>query len=185
MQRVWPFWPVWPIWQRVLHGLLAASVLTALATFEGGTVHEAAGYVALIVALLRSALGLAGPAVARFETFLRGPAATLAYARQLLRGSEPRHLNHNPLGAWMVLALLLTVSASAALGALFVTDAFWGINWVIVAHAVLAWSLVPMIVLHWLGVWHASRRHGENLAAAMWHGRKRAPGGDELTPPAT
>jgi cytochrome b len=180
---------VWPTWQRLLHGLLALSVLTALATFEGGSVHEAAGYVALVMAVLRIALGLAGPHVARFKTFMRSPAATLAYARLLQRGQEPRHLNHNPLGAWMVLLLLLTVSVSAALGALFVTDAFWGINWVIVSHAALAWALLPLILLHWAGVWHASRRHGENLAAAMWHGKKRAPDLEsrdaDASPPAT
>ena len=165
---------VWPAWQRVLHALLAASVITALWTFEGGMVHEVAGYVALVAVLVRIALGVAGPALARFSSFMRGPRATLAYARQLWCQAEPRHLNHNPLGAWMVLTLLLVVSASAALGALFVTDAFWGIDWVITGHAWLAWSLVPLIVLHWAGVWHASRRHRENLAAAMWHGKKRA-----------
>lgn len=177
---------IWPAWQRLLHALLAIAVLTALLTFEGGGVHEAAGYVALVAAILRIALGLAGPAVARFASFVRGPVATLAYARLALRRAEPRHLNHNPLGAWMVLLLLLlAVSVSAALGALFVTDAFWGINCVIAWHALLAWLRLPLIALHWLGVWHASRRHGENLAAARWHGKKRAPGGDDLSPPAT
>lgn len=169
--------PIWPLWQRLLHAALGLAVLVCLLTWRGGPVHENAGYVALAAAGLRLVLGLAGPAAARFGSFVRGPRATWAYARQLRQGRAPRHLNHNPLGAWMVLALLLLSAAAGASGALYVTDRFWGEAWVIVTHAAAAWPLLALVPMHVAGVWHASRAQHENLAAAMWHGRKpRDPG---------
>ena len=165
---------VWPAWQRLLHAVLALTVLTALLTHEGGRLHEFCGYAALAAALLRVLLGLAGPGAARFSAFVRGLSTTRAYARRVLDGTAERHLNHNPLGGWMVLLLLALAGGAGATGALYVTDRFWGEAWVIGAHAWLAWPMVAAVPLHLAGVWHSSRAHGENLAAAMVHGRKRA-----------
>jgi cytochrome b len=166
---------VWPLWQRAMHWSLALSVLAALLTHEGGWVHEVVGWAALGLALLRVFLGLFGPEPARFRAFVRKPRETLAYARLLRQGRAPRLLNHNPLGAWMVLVLLALSAAAAASGWLYITDRFWGEAWVIRLHAVLAWPLLGLVALHVAGVLHAGWLHRENLVAAMWHGRKRLP----------
>ena len=173
---------VWPRWQRLLHAGLAVAVAVCLATYEGGALHESAGYAACAAALVRLTLGLWGPLAARFSTFVRGPRTTWAYARDAWGGRTVRHLNHNPLGAWMVLALLLLSAAAGVSGALYVTDRFWGEAWVIGTHAAAAWPLLGLVPLHLAGVWHASRLHHENLVAAMWHGRKRALSDDERRP---
>ena len=164
--------PVWPAWQRALHAVLALAVLLALVTQEGGPVHEFSGYAAGAAALLRLLAGLWGPPAARLSAFVRGPAVTWAYARRLWQGRAERHLNHNPLGAWMVLALLLLSAGAACTGALYVTDRFWGEAWVIGAHAWLGWPLLAAVPAHWAGVWHSGRLHRENLALAMLTGRK-------------
>lgn len=169
---------VWPAWQRLLHGALAASVLTALLTHHGGTLHEASGYAALAAALLRLAAAGVGPRAARFAAFVRGPTATWAYAQRVWRRRAERHLNHNPLGAWMVLLLLALAAAAGASGALYVTDHYWGEAWVIAAHAALAWPLVVAVPLHLAGVWHVGRAHHENLVLAMLTGEKPARPGD-------
>jgi len=163
---------IWPLWQRALHWLLAAAVLLALFTHSGGATHEAAGWVALGATVLRLVLGGFGPASARFAAFVRGPRVTWRHVRQLLSGAAPRYLNHNPLGAWMVLALLLLAAAGSISGALYVTDRFWGEAWLIATHAALCWPLAVLVPLHVGGVVHTSRAHHENLVAAMWHGRK-------------
>lgn len=170
--------PIWPLWLRLGHWLLAGSVILAFATHEANdTVHEALGYLALALAALRSVMGLVTRRPqARFAHFVRGPAATLAYARQVLGGRAPRFVGHNPLGGWMMLALLANALACGFTGWLFTTDRFWGEEWLEELHGFLGHAFLPLLALHIAGAIHASRQHGENLVAAMLHGRKRPAG---------
>ncbi len=166
---------VWDPLVRIGHWTLVAAVAVAWLSHEGPAVlHDTAGYLALAVVALRLVWGFVGPARARFADFLRGPRATLAYARALLAGREPRFLGHNPLGGWMILALLGTVAATGLSGWLATTDAFWGVAWVEELHDLLADALLLLIALHVAGVALTSLRHGENLVRAMLTGRKRA-----------
>ncbi|HEY1090464.1 MAG TPA: cytochrome b/b6 domain-containing protein, partial [Burkholderiaceae bacterium] len=165
---------------RGLHWLLAASVVTAWisghwppAAFD--LVHHGAGYVAGAVVLLRLLWGFAGGRYARFTQFVRAPRETLGYARQWLARREPRHVGHNPLGAWMVLTLMIVVSAATISGMLYVGDWLWGYAWLETLHAVFAWLLMVLVLAHLIGVFAASKRHGENLVGAMFSGKKRAP----------
>ncbi len=169
----------WSLAVRVLHWALALAVLLALATHEVVRIHDWIGYGALALAALRTVLGLVGPRSMRFAAFVRAPNVAWAYARAALQARERRHLNHNPLGGWMIVALLGLSLLAGASGALYVTDAFWGLEWLGELHegsGELFYFLVP---LHVGGVLLASWRHRENLAAAMVHGRKRAPAGDD------
>jgi cytochrome b len=174
---------VWPAWMRLGHWALAGSVIGCLILFEGGRLHEALGYLALAVAAARLVAGLAGTAAhssARFGHFVAGPRATLNYARAVWAHREARHLGHNPLGGWMVLALLLAALAAGASGALYVTDRFWGDALVHALHALAGWGLLVLVPLHVAGVVFTSVRQRENLARAMLDGRKRAPEGDDV-----
>ena len=167
---------VWDPLVRVGHWLLVASVALAWITHEGGGAwHERLGYAALALIALRLAWGIGGPRRARFADFVRAPRTTLAYARRIASGSEPRYLGHNPLGGWMVVALLTAVAAVCASGWLYTTDAYWGVEWVEDLHEALSDALLVLIALHVGGVVFTSIRHRENLAAAMFHGRKRPP----------
>ncbi len=166
---------VWDPVVRVLHWSLALSVIGAWVTHEvSGGIHEILGYVALAIVGLRLIWGVVGSRHARWSAFIRSPAQSWAYARLVLRGQEARHLGHNPLGGWMIVALLGAVSAASLSGWLFVTDAFWGVPWVEELHARCADALLVLVPLHVAGVIFTSRRQRENLVAAMWHGRKRA-----------
>ena len=173
---------VWPRWLRLLHWSLAASVIASFATHEGGgRLHEWLGWLALALALLRLPMGFASRwRHARFADFVRGPAATLAYARALLARRAPRHLGHNPLGGWMMLLLLADTLACGATGWLFTTDAYWGTEWLEDLHGALGHAFIPLLLLHVAGAVHASRSHRENLVRAMLTGRKRAPGPGDI-----
>jgi cytochrome b len=156
------------------HWALAASVLGCLLLYEGGPWHERLGYAALALALGRCALGgLSRTRHLRFSAFVRGPAATWAYARALLRRSEPRHLGHNPLGGWMVVALLLAAALAGASGALYTTDRYWGDDAVYAIHRVAGWAFAVLVPLHVGGVVVTSILQRENLLRALFSGRKR------------
>ena len=153
--------PVWSPLIRILHWTLAASVLIAFFTgHDGGSLHEAAGYVAL------------GATHARFSDFLFGPKEVLAYARDFIRGRAPRFMGHNPLGGWMIVALLGASFLASASGVLFITEAYWGDEFVGWLHDASGTLIVALAVFHVLGVAAASWSHGENLIAAMITGRK-------------
>jgi cytochrome b len=172
---------VWDRPVRVLHWTLVASIalgwLTTLLWFGA---HQPVGWVALAAGALRLAWGFAGSRHSRFAQFVRAPRATFAYMRQIGRGTEPRHLGHNPLGAWMIVALLANVIALCLTGWLYTTDALWGDQTVEMLHRVFAWGLLGLIALHVGGVIFTSLRQRENLVRAMLNGEKRAPLGDDV-----
>jgi len=165
---------VWDPLLRLCHWALATLVLGAWFTRSGGGLwHEWLGYGVGAVVALRFVWGWIGPEHARFASFLRSPARTLHYARQVLARSEPRHLGHNPLGGWMAVLLLATAALTAGTGWLYTTERYWGEQWLEELHGACADALLALAALHVLGVAFTSRRQRENLAVAMLHGRKR------------
>jgi cytochrome b len=193
--------PVWDPLIRASHWLLLAAVATALITRgEPESIHQAAGYVVAGYVVLRLFWGFAGPAHARFASFVTGPGAALRYLADLVRGRAKRHLGHSPAGAWMTLALLAALSGSAATGLAMENHvAVPAIMAPVVAgeaseageegasdssgdeespweelHEAFANLVLALVVLHIGGVALASAMHRENLARAMVDGRKRA-----------
>lgn len=165
---------VWDRLVRLLHWSLVLSLIVAwLGTFALPGVHQPAGYAALALVMLRLAWGCVGSRYARFRQFVRGPRATWAYAWQVLHRRELRHIGHNPLGAWMILALLGSVLALSLTGWLYTTDRFWGDEQVEAMHVGLAWALLVLAVLHVGGVLYTGWRQHECLPLAMLNGRKR------------
>jgi len=164
---------VWDAFVRVAHWMLVATVLAAW--FTRRELHEWLGYGALAVVALRIAWGFIGSRYARFSQFVRRPALTLAYAGRVASGREPRYLGHNPLGAWMVVALLAAVALTALSGWLSVTERYWGVAWVQETHEACADLLAGLALLHLVGVAYTSVRHRENLVRAMLTGSKAPP----------
>lgn len=170
---------VWDPLVRALHwtllGAIAIAWTSTLHMGVPGGWHETAGFVAMGCVALRLLWGFVGPRHARFSSFMRGPRSTCTYASQVARGQAPRHIGHNPLGAWMVISLLLTVASLTVVGWLQTTDRYWGSEALEVVHTTLAWSLLPLIGLHVVGVLLTSVHQRENLVRSMIHGRKRPP----------
>ncbi|MEQ1775363.1 MAG: cytochrome b/b6 domain-containing protein [Burkholderiales bacterium] len=170
---------VWDLLVRIGHWSLVIGIVAAW--FTRGKWHEWLGYAVLGIVVLRIVWGLiarGGSRYARFTQFLRSPAGTLQYTKQILSYCEPRYLGHNPLGGWMIVALLITIIGVCATGWLYTTERFWGIEWVEELHEGLTNFLIALVGLHIGGVIFSSWRHGENLVAAMINGRKRTGDGD-------
>lgn len=171
---------VWDGAVRLLHWTLVVSVALSWITTLGwdavpGPWHQPAGWVALAAVALRLPWGFVGSRYARFAQFVRSPGRTWVYLRQVLARREPRHIGHNPLGGWMVLALMAQVLLLALTGWLYTTDRYFGDETVEAVHLTLAWTLLALVAVHVGGVVYTSVRHRENLVAAMLSGRKRAP----------
>ncbi len=174
-----PEQPTVAVWDRLVRWLHWSLLLSLLVSWLGTVVipgvHQPAGYLALALVAVRLGWGFAGSRYARFGQFVRGPRATWAYACAVLRRREPRHIGHNPLGAYMIVALLASVCALALTGWLYTTDRFWGDEQIEALHLALAWTLLALAVLHVAGVFYTGRRQRESLLRAMFSGRKRGP----------
>ena len=83
--------------------------------------HRWSGYGVLGLILFRLIWGFVGSSTARFASFVRGPAATLAYAKTLPRRAHAETPGHNPVGALSVLAILAALATQVTTG-LFAVD---------------------------------------------------------------
>ena len=168
--------PVWDPLVRLLHWSVAAACLIDLFVLANGRwPHRWIGYYVAGAVVVRIAWGFVGPPHARFADFVPRPAKLAAYVRALLRGEEPRHLGHNPLGALMILAFLVLLLAICLTGWMQRTDRFFGVDWVEETHDLLSNLLIAAVLVHVAGALVASLRHRENLVWAMVTGRKRPP----------
>jgi cytochrome b len=185
--------PVWDPLVRIFHWSLVGFFLLAYVTEdELLTVHAYAGYAVAGLIVFRLIWGLIGTRHARFSDFLTGPATLKRYLGQLLKGRAPRYVGHNPAGAAMVIALLVTLALTAFTGmALIAGDGSGPLAGTIFAnlsgrtleevHEFCANLVLGLVVLHIAGVLISSLMHQENLVKAMVTGRKRlarAPGSD-------
>lgn len=172
---------VWDPVVRLFHWSLVFSFALAwISAGEWKTVHHYAGYTVGVLVVVRVIWGLLGTRYARFSHFIRHPSEIKAYLKSIYRGSEQRHIGHNPAGGAMVVALLIILSLQALTGWMQTTDAYWGVQWVEDLHSALANLLMSCVLLHIAGVAVASLRHRENLVHSMLHGRKRAPGPEDV-----
>ncbi|MAX32889.1 Cytochrome b [Onishia taeanensis] len=171
---------VWDLWLRLFHwGLVAAFATAWFSADEWSSLHHWAGYTVAGLLAWRCLWGIVGPPSARFTSFVRSPAAAVAHLRDMLSGKEKRHLGHNPAGAAMIIALLLSLAVLACSGWLSTTDRFWGVDWVQEVHELAGDLVLVLVGLHLVGVIASSWLTRENLVRAMITGRKRAASGDD------
>lgn len=171
---------VWSVSQRLLHWVLAGSVIGSFLTHErAGDWHFWLGYLALACAVLRVIAGLIAGQFWRFSNCVRDPKATLNYVRLLFARTEPRYIGHNPLGAWMILLLLATTIIASVSGWISITDKYWGVAWVGNIHEISGHAFIPLIVMHFMGGMYSSWRHRENLIWAMIAGKKNVTGSSD------
>ena len=112
--------PVWDLPVRLFHWLLAGLIGFSWWSAENDQLdlHIWSGLAVLSLLFFRLLWGFVGSSTARFANFVRGPAAVLAYVRDM---KGWRGLGHSPLGALSVLALLGVLIVQVGLG-LFALD---------------------------------------------------------------
>jgi len=164
---------VWDAPVRVFHWLLVLSFFGAYITAESERwrlVHVTLGYTLGGLVAFRILWGLVGTRYARFSSFVKGPAAVLAYLRSL-KSPQPEHsVGHNPAGAVAIVLLLLSSLALVATGWAVYNDV--GGEWLSEVHEVVGNLMLLLVGVHVAGVVMASWRHRENLVRAMVTGKK-------------
>ena len=164
---------VWDFPTRVFHWSLAASFAGAYLTAESEqwqVVHLLCGYLLLGLIAFRLIWGVIGSRHARFASFIRGPAAAIAYLRSLVNGKAQHFTGHNPAGAIAIVLLLLLGIGSGITGWMVFNElggeAFEEV------HEVVANAMLVLVAIHIAAVILSSRLHRENLTAAMINGHK-------------
>jgi cytochrome b len=116
---------VWDLPVRLFHWLIVLLLVFQVVTGQiGGSLmewHAYSGYAILVLIVFRILWGFAGSTHARFASFLAGPAATYRFALRLFSREAVPQVGHNPLGGWMVIALIVSLALQAASG-LFAYD---------------------------------------------------------------
>jgi cytochrome b len=160
---------------RLFHWLTVLSFgLAYLLADSNRNLHQWLGYGLAVLLGLRLAWGLLGSHNARFTTLFNSVRSLPRYLRQMMRRDEGYLLTYNPLGALMIVLMLLTLAGIALTGHLLTTDAYWGDDTMSDLHTLLINGMLAWIALHLFGVLYASLRQRQNLARAMVDGYKRA-----------
>ncbi|MCB1958148.1 MAG: cytochrome b/b6 domain-containing protein [Rhodocyclaceae bacterium] len=176
---------VWDLPTRIFHWSL---VLLVAGSFISGKIggnamlwHGTFGVAILGLLSFRLIWGLVGSTYARFTTFVRGPAAVLAYLRGDWQG-----LGHNPLGALSVLAMLGLLLFQACSGLIANDDiAFNGPLYPLVSkddsdratglHRQSEILIITLVALHLAAIGFYARVKKQNLVRPMVTGLTESP----------
>lgn len=180
---------VWDLPVRIFHWTLVLAIVGAYVTNRLGVAyfkyHLWCGYTVIVLVSFRILWGIVGTRHARFWNFVRGPITTTRYLFNTLRGTETPYPGHNPLGAVMVIALLLALFTQALTG-LFANDEIFNFGplyghisnerslQLTSLHRQLFYWILAAAVLHILAVVAHRIFKKENLVAAMLTGHKPA-----------
>jgi cytochrome b len=176
---------VWDPLVRVFHWSLVFFFLLAfIAEDDWLNLHVQAGYAVSFLIGFRLLWGLVGSRNARFITFVKSPTVMLAYLKGMLSFKVPHYSGHNPLGAAMVIILLLCVALVSFTGMSIIAGegngplagtVFSTLNgdWVEDVHEFFANFTLLMVLAHVAGVLFSSLLEGENLVKSMMTGRKK------------
>lgn len=186
--------PVWDLPVRLFHWsivlLIGLSWWSADQSFD--RVHFWSGHALLFLLAFRILWGFAGSSTARFATFVRGPAAVVAYLRNGGNGQP----GHSPIGALSVLAMLFALLVQISSGLIqideddFVEGPLAGLvsyDTAVLSHDVHEWSfnvLLGLIALHLLALAYYHLVRGRSLIRPMVTGRAVLPEGTSPMAPA-
>lgn len=173
---------VWDFPTRFFHWSLFMLLILLWLSAENAEMqwHQVFSYLLMVLLIFRLLWGFIGSETSKFKAFLVGPTKVIKYLKST---PKPVSLGHNPIGGYMVMALLAILSLQLATG-LFATDevftegplysvvdedlALW-LTWVHKVNFNLLLAFVSVHILAVLGYW----LKGDNLIKPMLTGYKK------------
>lgn len=182
---------VWDLPIRIFHWLLVLLFIAAYVTNALGPnyfqYHLWTGYAVIVLVSFRIIWGLVGTYHARFINFIHNPITTVQYTFATLKNIEKHYAGHNPLGAIMVVLLLVAILIQAVTG-LFTNDEILNLGPLYAyvtdelslqltsIHRQLFYWISCAILIHIIAVFIHVFFKKENLIKAMFTGKKPAEG---------
>ncbi len=164
---------VWDLATRLFHWLLVLLVVVCLLTGEDEgfifAVHAYAGFVVFMLLIFRLGWGFIGSRHSRFSDFIYSRATVRRYAISLLRFKPERYVGHNPLGSWMVILMLVALTATTLSGMVMVTNEA---RWLDDIHETLGDFIQILVLVHIAGVLVDRSLTGDKIVKAMITGKK-------------
>lgn len=110
----------WDAPTRLFKWSLVALVTLSWVSHRYGDVtltwHKLNGYAILILIVFRVLWGFVGSSTARFSAWVSSPWRAVSYGVGILKGKRRPYLSHNPLGAWMIIILLVFIAGEGVAG---------------------------------------------------------------------
>jgi len=176
---------VWDFPTRVFHWGLAFVVMIAWISSEADGsafwIHVYAGTLLIGFVAFRAVWGVIGSRYALFGDFVHSPKVVSDYSQLLIALRPPHSTGHNPLGGWMVMALLGCILFAVFSGMMIREDGYVGPLSHIggglfgETHEGFANLLIFLIFGHVVGVFVHGFITRENLPRAMITGDKEIP----------
>jgi cytochrome b len=165
---------VWDFPVRVFHWLLVISFAGAWLTSESEAqqlIHYAFGYSACALILFRIVWGIVGTRHARFTDFIKGPTATWQHIKSLLVGRQYSGVGHNPVGALVMILLMILILLIDLTG-------YWIVKGVLGefmsgAHEAISNLALGFVLIHVTAAIIMSFLQKENLVRSMFNGLKQ------------
>ena len=178
---------VWDFPTRIFHWSFAVAVTIAFVSSEADGaafwIHVYSGTLLLGFVVFRAIWGVIGSRYAQFGDFVHGPEKVTEYTKELMAFRPPYSVGHNPLGGWMVMALLGVVLAAVLTGMMTSEDGYVGPLAHIAGgifgevHEGVGSFVMVLVGGHVLGVVVHGLISRENLPRAMVTGLKHVPAG--------
>lgn len=101
---------VWDPLVRIFHwSLVLTFIVCYLTGDEENLTHAWSGYIILGLVAFRIVWGFIGSKHARFSDFITSPATAIVSMKDMMAGKAKKYIGHNPVGGWMVIALLVSL----------------------------------------------------------------------------
>lgn len=178
---------VWDFPTRIFHWSFAVAVLIAFVSSEADGaafwIHVYSGTLLLGFIVFRAVWGVIGSRYAQFGEFVHGSVKVKAYTQDLMQLRPPHSVGHNPLGGWMIMAMLGIILLAVLTGMMTSEDGYVGPLAHVAggifgeAHEGIGSFVMVLVGAHVLGVVVHGLITRENLPRAMVTGFKTIPAG--------